>query len=171
MPVFDAEAREQARRNAHSALVSTMENTAYAESRDSAQQQLSAQIEELVAKKYDEFSSHLDHRLDSFDRETAHRLDVLSEEIVRRFCEVLNRQMTEALSSAMAEWSEQNRALANAECQAVLDRFASRLERISSSELENHRKEIRNLSAHLKIRLRGVAQALEEFGPAVHRSY
>ncbi|MGB6484695.1 MAG: hypothetical protein WBE86_14510 [Candidatus Acidiferrales bacterium] len=170
MPVFDAEAREQAKKKAQPALASTMEDKAYAECKIAADQKLAAQLEEVLTKKCEEFSTRLERRLDSFYEQTALRLDVLSEEVVRHFCEVLNRQMTEALSSVMSDWTEQNRVLMNAECRAALDRFVGRLENISSSRLENHREEIQNISANLKNRLRGVAHALEELGPASHRS-
>ncbi len=170
MPVFDAEAREQARKNAQSALASLRQNKAYADAKSAADQKLDVQLEEVLAKKCEEFSTRLERRLDSFYEQTALRLDALSEEVVRHFCEALNHQMTESLSSVMADWTEQNRALVNAECHAALDRFAGRLENISSSRLENHRKEIQNLSSVLKIRLRGVAHALEELGPACHRT-
>ncbi|MGC1107896.1 MAG: hypothetical protein WA876_15310 [Candidatus Acidiferrales bacterium] len=170
MPVFNAEAQEQAKKNAQSALASAMEDKAYAECKNAADQKLAAQLEEVLAKKCEEFSTRLERRLDSFYEQTATRLDFLSEEVVRHFCEVLNRQMTEALSSVMSDWTEQNRVLMSAECRAALDRFASRLENISSSRLENHREEIQNLSANLKNRLRGVAHALEELGPTCHRT-
>ncbi len=170
MPVFDAETREQARKSAQAALASAMENRAYGDAKSAAERKLAAQLEDLLTKKCEEFSSHLERRMDSFYEQTAVRLNVLSEEIVRQFCEALNRQMAEALSAVMADWAEQNRALVNAECHAALDRFAGRLENISSSRLENHRKEIQDLSSILKIRLRGVAHALEELGPSCHRT-
>jgi hypothetical protein len=166
-PVFDPEAREQ---DAQAALASATENKAHADAKRALEQKLAAQWEDLLARKSEEFSSRLEARLQSSYEQTASRLNLLSEEAVRRFCEVLNRQTTEALSSVTSEWVEQNRALVNAECRAALDRFAARLESISSSRLEGHRKEINNLSSTLKIRLRNVAHALEELGPASHRT-
>jgi hypothetical protein len=170
MPVFDAELREQARKDAQPALASAMENKAYADANSALEQKLAAQLEDLFARKSEEFSSRLEGRLQSFYEQTASRLDLLSEGVVRHFCEVLNRQVTEALSTVTSEWVERNRALVNAEYHAALDRFAARLESISSSRLEGHRKEINNLSSTLKIRLRSVAHALEELGPAPHRT-
>jgi hypothetical protein len=170
MPIFDAEAREQARKSAQSALASPLESNAYAESKAAAEQKLAAEWEDIVSKRCEEFSARLDRRLDLFYEQTALRLDVLSEEIVRHVSGLLKQQMAEALTSVVADWSEQNRALVDAECHAALDRFAARLESISSSRLEGHRKELQNLSSSLKIRLRGVAHALEELGPSSHRT-
>ncbi|MFZ0213614.1 MAG: hypothetical protein WAL55_12965 [Candidatus Acidiferrales bacterium] len=170
MPVFDAEAREQARKNAQTALSSTTENKASAERKSAADQKLAFQLEEVLTNKCEEFSIRLERRLDSFYEQTALRLDVLSEEVVRHFCEVLNRLLTEALGSVMSDRAAQNRALVNAECHAALDRFAGRIEDISSSRLESHRKEIQEISSSLKIRLRSVAYALEELGPVCHRT-
>jgi hypothetical protein len=170
IPFFDAQAREQARKNTPSALASAPENNPDAQSQASAEQKLAAQFEDRLTKKCQEFSIRLDRRLDSFYEQTAVRLNGLSEEIVRHVCEVLKHQITEALTAVVTDWSEQNRALVDAECHAALDRFAARLESISSSRLEGHRKEIQNLSAGLKIRLRGVAHALEELGPSSHRT-
>jgi hypothetical protein len=171
MPIFDAGARGQARNaQSASALASTLEDNPCMESKPSAEDQLAAQLEEMLSRKCDEFSARLDRRLDSFYEQTALRLNALSEEIVRHVCGVLKQQMTEALTAVVADWSEQNRSLVDAECHAALDRFAARLESISSSRLEGHRKEIQNLSAGLKIRLRGVAHALEELGPSHHRT-
>lgn len=170
MPVFDAEAREQARKNAQTALSSTTENKASAERKSAADQKLAFQLEEVLTNKCEEFSIRLERRLDSFYEQTALRLDVLSEEVVRHFCEVLNRLLTEALGSVMSDRAAQNRALVNAECHAALDRFAGCIEDISSSRLESHRKEIQEISSSLKIRLRSVAYALEELGPVCHRT-
>lgn len=123
-----------------------------------------------MAKRCEEFSARLDRRLDSFYQQTAARLSVLSDEVVRHVSDVLKQQITDALTAVVADWSEQNRALVDAECHAALDRFAARLESLSCSRLEAHRKEIQNLSASLKVRLRGVAHALEELGPSSHRT-
>ncbi len=165
MPEFDAEAREQSRKNSEADLIPDRAAPFFADLKALAEQKFSSQIEALLAKKCQEFSGRLEGRLESFYEQTASRLDVLSEEIVRQFCETLNRQMTEALNALMADRAEQNRALVDAECHAALDRFAARLEKISSSHLEGHRKEIQVLSLTLKTRLRGVAHALEELGP------
>lgn len=165
MPEFDAEAREHSRKSSQAALSSDRAAPFFADLKALAEQKFSSQIEVLLAQKCQEFSGRLEGRLESFYEQTASRLDVLSEEIVRQFCETLNRQMTEALSALVADRAEQSRALVDAECHAALDRFAARLERISSSQLEGHRKEIQGLSVNLKTRLRGVAHALEELGP------
>jgi hypothetical protein len=169
MPVFDAQAREQARRNAQSAIAAAVDG-AYEQTTRDAEQKLAAQLEELLRKKAEEFSATLDRRLDMFYQQTASRLDVLSENIVRHSCEVLNQQIAEALSATTEDYAKQNRALVEAECHAALDRFAARLEKISASTLDSDRKQLQNISAALKIRLRGVAHALEELGPSCHRS-
>ncbi len=169
MPVFDPEAREQDRKDAQAALASAAENKAHADVKSALERKLAAQWEDLLARKSDEFSNRLEGRLQSSYEQTALRLDLLSEEVVRNFSEVLSRQMTEALSAAKSESVLRNRAMVEAECHAALDRFAARLESISSSCLEGHRKEISNLSSTLKVRLRNVAHALEELGPASHR--
>ena len=170
MPAFDAEAREQGRPNAQSSVEVGVESRAYIEAKNDIEQKLMGQLEGLIGKKCEEFSSTLDSRLDLFYEQTASKLDVLSEDIVRHSCEVLNQQIAEALSSTMEDCAKQNRALVEAECHAALDRFAARLEKISASNLESNRKQLQNISAMLKIRLRGVAHALEELGPACHRS-
>lgn len=133
-------------------------------------QHVAGQIEELFAKKCEGFSIRLERRIDSFCEQTSTRLDVLSEQAIQHFSDALNRQMTDALNSLMTDWAEQNRVLVDAECRTALDRFAARLEKISSSQLEGHRKEIQNLSANLKTRLRGVAHALQDLGPVSYRS-
>lgn len=163
MPEFDAQVREQARKSA--ALAPVPENSHPLARHDSTDQQLSAQLEELLAKKYQEFSGSLERRLEVFYEQTASRLDVLSESIIHQFCETLNQQMTEALNTLMADRAEHNRALVEAECHAALDRFAARLDKVSLLHLEGHRKQIQLLSGNLKTRLRGVAHALEELGP------
>lgn len=167
MPIFDAEAREQSRRNSESALAPALGNNAETEK---SGPERDAQFEDVLAGKCEEFSARLDRRLDLFYEQTSARLDVLSEEVAHHVSDILKRQLTEALTAVVTDWSEQNRALVDAECHAALDRFAARLEGISSSRLDRHRQEIQNLSASLKIRLRGVAHALEELGPSSHRT-
>lgn len=170
MPVFDAEARKQAQRTGQSRIAPDVDNDADVDSNSAVEQKLAAQLDLTLAKKCEEFSARLDRRLDSFYEETSAHLNTLSDEVVRHVSDVLKRQITEALTAVVVDWSEQNRALVNAECHAALDRFAARLEGISRSRLDGHRKEIQNLSASLKIRLRGVAHALEELGPSSHRT-
>lgn len=162
MPEFDGEAREQARKS--TALASSQERPLFSSAKDLPEQTLATELDGLLATKCQEFSGRLECRLDSFYEQTALRLDVLSEGIVHQFCETLNQQMTEALNALMADRAEHNRALVDAECRAALDRFALRLEKISSLHLEGHRREIQVLSINLKTRLRGVAHALEELG-------
>lgn len=168
-PEFEVEAREQSRKSSQTATSPERSTPLFGDLKVVlAEQKFAAQVEVLLAQKCEEFSGRLESRLESFYEQTASRLDMLSEEIVRQFCETLNQQMTEALSALMADRAEQNRALVDAECHAALDRFAARLERISSTRLEGHRKEIQVLSINLKARLRGVAHALEELGPHYH---
>jgi hypothetical protein len=170
MPVFDAEVREQARKNVQASIATAMENKAYAESKGALERKLAARMDETLNRKCEDFTARLEGRVDSFYEQTAVRLGLLSDEIARHFSETLNQQMAETVNSLMAGWSEQNRALVNAECHAAMDRFAARLENLSSSRLEVHRKELQGLAANLKTRLQGVAHALEELGPAAHRS-
>jgi hypothetical protein len=166
MPEFDAEAREESSKSSQAVLGSDRATPFFADLKAAvAEQKFASQIEVLLAKKCQEFSGRLESRLESFYEQTASRLDVLSEEVVRQFCETLNQQMTEALNALMSDRAEQNRALVEAECHAALDRFAARLERISSTRLEGYRKDVQVLSVNLKTRLRGVAHALEELGP------
>jgi hypothetical protein len=170
MPVFDAAAHEQARRSAQSGVAAAVETRVYAQTTSEAEQKLAAQLQELIAKKCEEFSRTLDRRLDVFYQQTASRLDVLSGDIVRHSCQVLNQQVSEALNSTAEDCARHNRALVDAECHAALDRFAARVEKIAALNLESNRREMQNISAALKIRLRGVAHALEELGPSHHRS-
>lgn len=171
MPIFDAEAREQARRNEQREPAPALQGNTDAGSKSSEEdQKLDAPLDGMLSKKCEDFSARLDRRLDSFYEQTSARLDVVSEEVVRHVSDILKHQITEALTAVIADWSEQNRALVDAECHAALDRFAARLESISCSRLDGYRKEIQNLSAGLKIRLRGVAHALEELGPSSHRT-
>jgi len=174
IPVFDVSTREQARKIVESTLSSTAEVRTLSDvkrvTERQTEQQSTFQLEDLFTKKCEEFSSRLERRLDSFCEQTSTRLDALSEEAIRRFSEALTQQATEALSSLRSDWPEQNRVLLDAECHTALDRFAARLEKISSSQLETHRKEIQNLSANLKSRLRGVAHALQDLGPSSYRS-
>lgn len=174
LPIFDVGARESARKTAEPALSSGTETPVRVKvnpvTEPKTDQQVAMLLEDLFAKKCEEFSSRLERRLDSFCEQTSTRLDLLSEEAVRHFTEALSQQATEALSSLMSDWAEQNRVLLDAECHSALDRFAARLEKVSSTSLESHRKEIRNLSANLKLRLRGVAHALQDLGPASYRS-
>ena len=167
MPEFDAEPREQARESTSPAY--SQERPLFSSAKDLAEQRLATELDGLLATKCQEFSGRLDRRLESFYEQTASQLDVLSEAIVHQFCEALNQQMTGALNALMADRAEHNRAFVDAECRAALDRFALRLEKISSLHLEGHRKEIQVLSINLKARLRGVAHALEELGP-YHRA-
>jgi hypothetical protein len=169
-PKFNAAAREQARKNAQLAIMSTIEHKAYTRYKTATEGRLSAQLEEVFAKKCEEFSGQLEHQLESFYEQTASRLDVLSHEVVQHFSETLEQRMKEGLNTLMADWAQQNRALVNAECHVALERFASRLEKISSSCLDSHRKEIQTLSLNLKNRLRGVARTLEDLGPVRHRT-
>lgn len=174
MPIFDTGIREQARKNVEPILSSSPATPLPVDVKRATErqteQQLSAQFDEVFAKKCEEFSSRLERRLDSFCEQTSGRLDALSEEAIRRFSDAMNQQTTEALNSLMSDWAEQNRALVDAECRSALDRFAARLEKVSSVQLERHRKEIQSLSASLKVRLRGVAHALEDLGPVSYRS-
>ena len=170
MAVFDAEAREQTRKNVQASIATAMENKAYAESKGALERKLAARMDEMLNRKCEDFTARLEERVDSFYEQTAVRLGLLSDEIARHFSETLNQQMAEAVNSLMAGWSERNRAVVNAECHAAMDRFAARLENLSSSRLEAHRKELQSLAANLKTRLQGVAHALEELGPAAHRS-
>lgn len=169
LPEFEAVAREQFRRGAQSILAATIASPSLPDAKEPAEQKLVSRLEELLARKCQEFSSQLETRFESFCAQTASRLGVLSEDIVHQFCEDLNPRMTEALNALMADRAEYNRALIDAECHAALDRFAARLEKLSSVQLDSHRKEIQVLSVTLKTRLRGVAHALEELGPS-HRA-
>lgn len=173
-PLLDLAASEHARTSAVSARFSDPQKPVLAEYEHAAEvhsdQQKELQLEDLFAKKCDEFSRRLEDRLDTFCEQTSMRLDALSREAIQHFTEALNQQATEALSSLMADWAEQNRLLMDTECHKALDRFDGRLEKLSSARLEIHRKEIQNLSAHLKSRLRGVAHALQDLGPASYRS-
>lgn len=174
IPAFEVTSREEARRTVDSALPSSAEKPVLTKVERTTERQTdpqpAMQFEELFTKKCEEFSSRLAQRLDSFCEETSARLDALSEQAIHRFSEALSQQTTEALSSLMTDWAEQNRVLLDAECHTALDRFASRLEKLSSTNLENQRKEIHNLSANLKLRLRGVAHALQDLGPSSYRS-
>lgn len=163
MPEFDAQAREQAKKSV--APAPTPEKSLFPIIEEPTDQKPAAQLEDLLARKYEEFSSGLERRLELFYEQTASRLDVLSEGIIHQFCETLNQQMTEALNTLIADRAEHNRALVDAECHAALDRFAARLDKVSLGHLEGHRKQIQLLSVNLKTRLRGVAHALEELGP------
>lgn len=140
------------------------------ESTRDAERKMTAQLEGILARRFQEFSGQLERRLDFFCEQTALRLNRLSQEVGGHFSEALNQQMTEALSALMTDWAEQNRVLVDAECHAALDRFAAQLEGLSSSNLKNHRKEMLNLTANLKTRLRGVAHALQEIGPTSPRA-
>lgn len=172
--IFDTAVGAGARKTAETAPPATPATPVSSEVKRVAERhtdhELGAQLDGLFAKKCEEFSSRLEHRLDSFCEQTSKRLDALSEEAIRHFSDSMNQQTTEALNSLMSDWAEQNRALVDAECRTALDRFAARLEKISTSRLEGHRKEIQNLSANLKLRLRGVAHALEDLGPVSYRS-
>jgi len=174
IPVLDVSSREPAKKIVESTASSTAQTPIFADVKRvtdrQTEQQATAQIEDLFAKKCEEFSGRLERRLDSFCDQTSARLDALSEEAIRHFSEALGQQATEALNSLMTDWAEQNRVLLDAECHTALDRFAARLEKISSSHVETHRKEIQNLSANLKSRLRGVAHALQDLGPSSYRS-
>jgi hypothetical protein len=170
MPVFNVAAREQARKNAQLAIMSTIEQKAYAGYKTAAEGKLSAQLEEVFAKKCEEFSGHLERSLESFYEQTASRLGVLSQEVVQHFSETLDQRMHEGLNTLMADWAQQNRALVNAECHVALEHFAVRLEKMSTSSLDSHRKEIQTLSLNLKNRLRGVARSLEDLGPVRQRT-
>lgn len=173
-PVLDVAAPEHARMSAVSARFSDAQKPVLAEyerpTEEHNDRQKDLHVEDLFAKKCEEFSRRLEDRLDAFCEQTSTRLDALSREAIRHFTEALNQQATEALSSLMVDWAEQNRVLMDTECHKELDRFAGRLDKLSSARLETHRKEIQNLSAHLKSRLRGVAHALQDLGPASYRS-
>lgn len=174
VPIFDAAVGAGARKTAATAPPATPATAVSSEVKRIAEprteHELGARLDGLFAKKCEEFSIRLEHRLDSFCEQTSKRLEALSEEAIRHFSDAMNQQTTEALNSLMSDWAEQNRALVDAECRTALDRFAARLEKISTSRLEGHRKEIQNLSANLKLRLRGVAHALEDLGPVSYRS-
>jgi hypothetical protein len=174
VPIFETTINEQARKNTATMPLSSPAAPVSSQMKRATERQtdhqLAAQLEELFARKCEEFSTRLERRLDSFCEQTSVRLDALSEQAIRQFCDAMNQQTTEALNSLMSDWADQNRALVDAECRTALDRFAARLEKISSSRLEAHRKEIQNLSANLKLRLRGVAHALEDLGPVSYRS-
>lgn len=168
-PVFAVEAREQSKKQSES-TVTSLETKFDLEYKNAAEDRLATELEQMMAKRCEEFSIRLDQRLDSFYAQTASRLEAASQEILAGVCEVLNRDMAKELRAAMSGWAEKNRTLVNAECQAALNRFADNLENIASCRIESHRKEIQHLSAKLKTRLRGVAHALEELDPATQRS-
>lgn len=171
LPAFGLpELAEPVKSNPAPALAPLEERKAQEELSRAAERKLAAQLEATFTKKAQEFSGQLERRLDLFYEQTAMRLDALSQDAAGRFSDALNDQMKEALAALMADWAEQNRVLVDAECHAALDRFAARLDGLSSSHLQNHRKEMLNLTANLKTRLRGVAHALQELGPTSPQS-
>jgi len=126
------------------------------------------ELRKLFAREHAQFSAQLEHRLDSFYKQTASCLDSLAEKIIQHFSEELSARSSQALTALMADWAEQNRALVDAECNRALDQFSARLQRLSDAQVESYRKEMQSLSSNLKNRLRGVAHALQDIGPASH---
>lgn len=129
-----------------------------------------AELRDFFVFQYGEFSRHLERQLDTFYGQTASRLDTLAEQIIRHFAEELNAHASHALNALMSDWAEQNRALVDAECHRSLDQFSARLQAVAAAHVENHRREMQNLSSNLKNRLRSVAHALQDVGPASHHS-
>lgn len=129
-----------------------------------------AEARQTLANQQAEFAQRLAKQLDSFSRQIASQMETLSEQVIHRFTEELNVHTGHALNALMSDWAEQNRVLVDAECSRHLDQFSARLQSLSAAHLETYRKEMQNLSSSLKSRLRGVAHALQDVGPASHRS-
>ena len=129
-----------------------------------------AEARQTLASQQAEFAQRLAKQLDSFNRQIALQLENISGQVIQRFSEELNAHAGHALNALMSDWAEQNRALVDAECNRHLDQFSAHLQSLSTAHLEIYRKEMQNLSSNLKNRLRGVAHALQDVGPASHRS-
>ncbi|HLW81943.1 MAG TPA: hypothetical protein VKS20_07880 [Candidatus Acidoferrales bacterium] len=167
---FTAAIHHEAAKTARFAVESARENDSHSTTTDAEYARHMAALREFFNLQYAQFSHHLDQQLDVFCQQTASRLDSLSEQIIHRFCEELNTHAAQALNALMADWAEQNRALVDAECHHALDQFSARLQSLSAAHVESHRKEMQNLSLNLKSRLRGVAHALQDIGPASHHN-
>lgn len=128
------------------------------------------ELREFFAAQQAELAKRLNHQLDAFVRQTAARLDALSDQVARRFSTELHAHSSQALNALMSDWAEQSRVLVDAECNRALDQFSARLQSLSAAHLETYHKEMQNLSSNLKSRLRSVAHALQEIGPASHRT-
>ena len=131
---------------------------------------LIVEARQTLANQQAEFAQRLAKQLDSFSRQIASQLENLSGGVIQRFSEELNAHAGQALNALMSDWAEQNRVLVDAECSRHLDQFSARLQSLSTAHLEIYRKEMQNLSSNLKSRLRTVAHALQDVGPASHRS-
>jgi len=131
---------------------------------------LIAEARQTLANQQAEFAQRLAQQFDSFSCQIASRLETLSTQVVHRFSEELNVHAGQALNALMSDWAEQNRVLVDSECSRHLDQFSARLQSLSNAHLETYHKEMQNLSSNLKSRLRGVAHALQDVGPASHRS-
>lgn len=131
---------------------------------------LITEARQTLAGQQAEFAQRLAQQLDSFNRQIASRLETLSDQVIHRFSEELKVHAGQALSALMSDWAEQNRVLVDTECNRHLDQFSARLQSLSNAHLETYRKEMQNLSSNLKSRLRSVAHALQDVGPASHHS-
>lgn len=131
---------------------------------------LITEARQTLARQEAEFAKRLAQQLDSFNRQIASRLETLSGQVTQRFSEELKVHAGQALHALMSDWAEQNRVLVDAECTRHLDQFSTRLQSLSNAHLETYRQEMQSLSSNLKSRLRSVAHALQDVGPASHRS-
>ena len=131
---------------------------------------LITEARQTFAHQQAEFAQRLAQQLDSFNRQIASRLEALSDQVIQRFSEELKVHAGQALNALMSDWAAQNRVLVDTECNRHLDQFSARLQSLSNAHLENYRQEMQNLSSNLKSRLRSVAHALQDVGPASHHS-
>jgi hypothetical protein len=136
---------------------------------DAEHARLITEARQALAHQQAEFAQRLAQQLDSFNRQIASRLETLSGQVIQRFSEELKVHAGQALNALMSDWAEQNRVLVDTECNRHLDQFSNRLHSLSNAHLETYRQEMQNLSSNLKSRLRSVAHALQDVGPASHR--
>jgi len=155
-----------ARRSFQASLASAIENAIQAESRQSADQKLDAQLCDLLDRRCKEFCSYIEGRLNFFYDQTALRLDTLSDQIVKKFCESLSQQAAATLNAVVVASAQQSKSALGAESQHALDRFGQQVCELSETHLEAHRKEVQVLSANLQLRLRRVAYTLEDVAAA-----